>query len=315
MTTPRQQRTAGFEAEIEQEWSEYYFNFMTENDGKLFYLDPEQFSANPNISLETITNHPEYEWSIHGILNNPNLTWEFLKSFKDGIYVNDKEAVYMFRNSSRHYARDYALNDDLREIGEEPIRQLYENITIEKYLSLVDSRCIAILQCDLNASTNIFPHHLRENPEIGWHYIAYASINPNMTIECLREMYDTRLLSGKFRSILYSPSTNKVFTYKDIIDNPDIPWNYKDFGENGSLTFDFIKKNITICNGIDYLENVSINNFDVEKATFLERRRRQYMASYQIQQWWFKVTSHPENVVCRRRLERVFHEFFTGTHN
>ena len=90
------------------------------------------------------------------------------------------------------------------------------------------------------------------------------------------------------------------------MENPEIPWNYKDFGENGSLTFDFIKNNRTICNGIDYLENVSVNNFDVEKAMFLERRRRQYMASYQIQQWWLKETSNPKNVVCLRRLERDY---------
>jgi hypothetical protein len=312
MTTPRQQRTAAFEAELEQEWSEYYFNFMTGNDGDLFYLDPEAFSANPNISLQTIKNHPEYGWSTIGILNNPNLTWEFLKTHKNGMCAGDKEALFNFRQSSKNYARDYALNADLREISEPPRQKLYENITIEKYLDLVDSRCIATLQCDLNSSTNVFPHHVRENPELEWHYVAYATMNPNMTVEFLRELYIT---IGKRRSLIYSPITNSAFTYDDIVENPDIQWNYKDFGENGSLTFDFILENPTIFDGIDYLNNVSVNEFVAEKATFLERRRREYMAAYQIQQWWMRETSDPRNVVCQRRLEREFDEMFQDTPN
>jgi hypothetical protein len=124
----------------------------------------------------------------------------------------------------------------------------------------------------------------------------------------LRELYDTKLKHEK--SLIYFPITNSAFTYEDIIANPDIPWEYEHFGENASLTFDFILENPTICDGVEYLGNVSVNKFDAEKAAYLERRRREYMAAYQIQQWWLRTTSDPRNVVCIRRLERDFAKFF-----
>jgi hypothetical protein len=308
-STPRQDRTANFEAQIAQEWSEYYFDFMTTHDGGIFILDQETFSANPNISLKTIENHPEYEWQDEGILKNQHLTWNFLKAFKGGRFAREKHALSMFRMNSNNYTRDYAKNADLREIGPDPREREKNDVTIEQ---INDEK---LLENDAFWSKNIFPHHIRENPEIQWHYTAYAACNPNMTIDYLRELYDTNKLSRKRRSILFSPITNSVFTYDDIIENSDIPWNYKDFGENGTLTFDFILENPTICAGVDYLENVCVNDFRVEKEAFLERRRREYMAAYQIQQWWLRVTSDPRNVVCRRRLEREFDEMFQVTPN
>jgi hypothetical protein len=47
-----------------------------------------------------------------------------------------------------------------------------------------------------------------------------------------------------------------------------------------------------------------------EKRLFEERRKREHLAAYRIQQWWLQVTSHPDNPVCRRRLEREYEEMF-----
>ncbi len=305
MHTPRQLRTAAFEANLEQEWSEYYFDFMTGNDGWLFCLDPEEFSANPNNSLQTIKNHPEYEWSNVGILENPNLTWDFLKTL--GLSGN-RDALIMFRMSSKNYKKDYELNADLREIGPPPRPAVNDDITIEEYIDVIDNRTMWTTQNNVNISKNIFPRHLQENPQVNWHYVAYATLNPNMTIDYLRELYDIELNCE--RSLVYYPITNSVFTYEDIMENPDIPWEYENFGENASLTFDFMLENPTICDGVEYLGNVSVNKFTAEKAAFLERRRREYMAAYKIQQWWLRTTSDPGNVVCQRRLERDFAKFF-----
>lgn len=298
--TPRQLRTAAFEADIAQEWSEYYFDFMTTHDGGLFFLEPDAFSANVNISLKTIENHPEYEWHVEGVLKNPHLTWDFLKAFKDGRFAHEKHSLSMFCMNSTHYAMDYATNAYLREVGPEPReRELFESIKIE---DCSDDFLIYYAPW----SKHILPHHVLENPEYDWHYTAYATCNPNMTIDFLRELYDINKLNKYRPSVIFSPITNSVFTYDDIMENWDIPWDYKDFGENGTLTFDFIQENPTICDGVEYLENVCVNEFHVEKAAFLEGRRREYMAAYQIQQWWLKETSNPKNVVCMRRLDRDY---------
>ena len=223
-----------------------------------------------------------------------------MKAFKDGRFAHEKHAVSMFCMNSTHYAMDYATNVYLREVGPEPReRELFESIKIE---DCSDDFLIYYAPW----SKYILPHHVLENPEYDWHYTAYATCNPNMTIDFLRELYDINKLNKYRPSVIFSPITNSIFTYDDIMENSDIPWDYKDFGENGTLTFDFIQENPTICDGVEYLENVCVNEFHVEKEAFLEGRRREYMAAYQIQQWWLKETSNPKNSVCLRRLERDY---------
>jgi hypothetical protein len=52
-----------------------------------------------------------------------------------------------------------------------------------------------------------------------------------------------------------------------------------------------------------------------EKEKFEERRKREHLAAYRIQQWWLRVTSHPDNPVCKRRLEQDYEEMFQVTPN
>jgi hypothetical protein len=55
--------------------------------------------------------------------------------------------------------------------------------------------------------------------------------------------------------------------------------------------------------------------YSYEKKCFEERKHREHMAAYRIQQWWIKVTGHPQNPVCIRRLEREYDEMFQVTPN
>jgi len=45
------------------------------------------------------------------------------------------------------------------------------------------------------------------------------------------------------------------------------------------------------------------NNFAHEKRLFVERKAREHLAAYKIQQWWVFMTSSPEYDVGRRRIE------------
>jgi hypothetical protein len=301
----RKQRTSAFEASIEQEWSEYYIQFMTKNDGHLFDLDQEGFTSNPNITLKTIENHPEYEWSHKGIMLNPNLTWTFLKSFKEGMFADNEECLMLYRMNSLHYNDDYEAHADLREkgMGIKNVKKLERNFNAADFENFD-------VYLDSLTSPYMLPKHFREfDLSLTAGYIA---CNPNMTIEFLNELVDNGV---KFNSIIYNPAQNGVFTYADILDNPQIPWRYEDFGLNSSLRFNFIEKNETIACGREYLDLVSYNKFTAEKEAFLERRRRDYLAAYRIQQWWWRVTSHPANPVCRRRLAREYAEMFQVTPN
>lgn len=306
--TPRSERTSAFEASIEQEWSEYYFQFMTRNDGTLFYLNPVNISGNINISLQTILNHPEYEWSLEGISKNPNLTWTFFKSYKDGVMLLDAELLWDYRLHSRHYARDYENNEDLREIGNPPLVCI--NTTAVCSIDEIIATATAGRNIDnLLCSKCIFPRHLLEHPEINWNYTRFAYTNPNITVVNFKQFIELGYITNWRKSLA---SFNSAFDFKDIVDTPELDWDYAGVSTNNKLRFQFMLDNPTI-NGNEYLDYyVDENEFVAEKAAFLERRRRDYLAAYRIQQWWWRVTSHPANPVCRRRLEREYAEYVSS---
>lgn len=54
------------------------------------------------------------------------------------------------------------------------------------------------------------------------------------------------------------------------------------------------------------------NNWQHEKKEFVERKTREHMAAYKIQQWWLFVTTSPEYAVGRRRIDAGYDEEFGG---
>lgn len=52
------------------------------------------------------------------------------------------------------------------------------------------------------------------------------------------------------------------------------------------------------------------NNWQHEKKEFVERKTREHMAAYKIQQWWLFITSSPEYAVGRRRIEAGYDNEF-----
>jgi len=309
--TPRTERTTAFDKAIPQEWSEYYFRFMTNYDGLLFYVNPVNISANINISLQTILNHPEYEWSLEGISKNPNLTWEFVKTYKDGVMLRDDELIWNYRLHSRHYDYDYEHNEDMREIVIPPSRiQKTPDYTVGEIITVWSEGGFPSI-VNLMRSTRLFPQDLLDHPEIEWPYRRFVCINPNMTISYFKRFIELGHITNWHDSFA---TFNSAFNFEDIINTPELGWDYNDVGINKTLRFQFILDNRTI-HGKEYLEYVDDNEFAVEKAAFLERRRREYMAAYRIQQWWWCVTSHPANVVCQRRLERDYAEMLQVTPN
>lgn len=310
--TPRSERTSAFEKVIEQEWSEYYFKFMTSHDGSLFYVYPVNISRNINISLQTILNHPEYEWSLEGISINPNLTWEFVKTYKDGAILLDDELLWEYRLHSLHYARDYENNEDMREIVDPPTSmKMMPDYSIDDIMLIVPISPGGSSIANMLRSKKIFPHHLMLHPEVEWNYTIFASTNPNMTVADFKHFIELGHIKSWRKSLA---SFNSAFDVEDIVKTPELEWDYEGVGVNSKLRFQFILDNHTI-NGKEYLSYVDENEFVVEKAAFLERRRREYLAAYRIQQWWWRVTSHPDNMVCKRRLERDYAEMFQVTQN
>jgi len=93
-----------------------------------------------------------------------------------------------------------------------------------------------------------------------------------------------------------------VEKYKYMFDG----WNLISVAYN--LTFDYLieHKDAIDADNIIMAAQLFQKEYPYEKKCFTERKQREYMAAYRIQQWWIKVTSNPENAVCKRRLEREY---------
>jgi hypothetical protein len=283
-------------AAIEQEWSEYYFKFMTKHNKNLF--DNSLISKNINISLQTILNHPEYEWNVDGIAQNPNMTWEFLKSYKAAL---NHDFAWNFRCHSMHYTNDYENNEDLREIGKPPRPNIAfrDDYSIDDVLDKKGS-CAYMM-----SSINLFPQDLIDHPEINWNYRLFAVKNPNMTAAYFKKFIELGLIHNWKGSLA---SYNIAYDIEDMVNTPELEWDYDGLSINPKLRFQFILDNPTI-HGKEYLVHVDENDFIVEKAAFIDRRIREYLVVYKIKQWWLFVTNHPENIVCKRRLNSQFDQF------
>lgn len=309
--TPRSERTSAFEASIEQKWSEYYFQFMTNYDGLLFYVSPVNISANINISIQTILNHPEYEWNLEGLSKNPNLTWDFVKTYKDGVMLRDDELLWDYRLHSRHYVDDYENNEDMREIANPPMSDTKTpDYTIDEIIAISSKGTPSI--ANLLRSKRLFPQDLLDHPEVEWPYRRFACINPNMTISYFKKFLELGYIKNRGPNSL--ATFNSAFNFEDIIKTPELGWDFNEVGINNTLRFQFILDNRKI-NGKEYLDYVDENEFVVEKAAFLERKQREYLAAYRVQQWWWRVTSNPANLVCQHRLEREYADMFSNVEN
>jgi hypothetical protein len=79
------------------------------------------------------------------------------------------------------------------------------------------------------------------------------------------------------------------------------------------LSFEYLIANKERINQVrwqfDELSSLLIQEYSHEKQMFQEKKCREHMAAYMIQQWWLRVSSDPRNPVCIRRLERGFNEY------
>ena len=97
-----------------------------------------------------------------------------------------------------------------------------------------------------------------------------------------------------------SNTMETVEKYKYMFDG----WNLILAADN--LTFDYLIEHKDDIKDAANRLTLFQNEYPHEKKCFKERKRREHMAAYRIQQWWLKVTSNPANAVCQRRLEREY---------
>ena len=104
-------------------------------------------------------------------------------------------------------------------------------------------------------------------------------------------------------------SINSNITMKDILENPDKPWNWDYISRNPNITMQDIKENP------DKHWNwywICWNPFTRDKQEYWIQEYRRHLASYRIQQHWHRIRLDPRHPVGQRRLEREYDRVFGG---
>ena len=109
----------------------------------------------------------------------------------------------------------------------------------------------------------------------------------------------------KLRKAINKEWSNRYFKF--IRDNPDKPWNWIWISSNPNITMKIIKEN-PMQNWI--WSYISQNPFTKEKEDFINRKYREHMASYKIQQWCLSIIVSPHYKIGRTMIDKKYKELF-----
>jgi hypothetical protein len=132
---------------------------------------------------------------------------------------------------------------------------------------------------------------IEKHPEKTWVW-SYISSNPNLTLEMI-EKYSEKPWS--WTCISYNPN----LTMEMIEKHSEKPWDWQNISYNTNLTIDIIEK---------YPEKpwnwycISSNEFKKEKEKFIEKRLKEHLSAFRIQQHWFNAKMNPEYSLCKKMV-------------
>jgi len=105
----------------------------------------------------------------------------------------------------------------------------------------------------------------------------------------------------------YGISYNPTITMDIIEKYPVKQWNWYWISSNPNLTMEFIEK---------YLDKewdwslISLNPFNYEKELFIEKRMREYLAAYRIQQYYLTAICDPHCSIGINKIRKDYNECF-----
>jgi hypothetical protein len=130
----------------------------------------------------------------------------------------------------------------------------------------------------------------------------------------------------------YWISHNENLTMEYVVQHPEHPWNWLGISQNINLTMDFVEqhpelpwnwfwvshnKNITM----DFVERhpelhwdwtgISRNDFKKSKNAFIEKKYREYLSAFKIQQWFHYIKLNPTYNYCRKRVNMFYDKYLS----
>ena len=95
--------------------------------------------------------------------------------------------------------------------------------------------------------------------------------------------------------------------WKFIEDNPDKPWNWVGLSRNPNITIDIV---LAHPDKPWNWNDLSQNTFSKAKQRFINKRYKEHLSAYRIQQCWNRAISIPTNPMCKRKQKRDYEKCF-----
>lgn len=194
-------------------------------------------SFNPLITWDIVMENLDKPWNWNALSMSKNITFDIIKGTL-GSGVRDSRIMWSWEYVCRN-----------PNIVWENILELIEVLGIhDDSVGVGDGggRSGCLLWSHISWYKGIPIEYIFENAERKWNWYALSG-NENITIEYARfyrdktnGMLDINLVYDTWVRL----SKNKVFTWQDVIDNPDIPWDYRGLSYNPNITWDIILENI-----------------------------------------------------------------------
>ncbi len=266
-----------------------------------------------DMTIEYIEAHPEYPWPYSYALNLKHLTIEFLKKHESEVqwwhYI--------------HFQMEYTVKEFITAFPEH-----VDEETILHYTGMTSAQVMQADDALINALSNSrtytnIPEIVNKYPNAKWDW-EEISFNPHLTIPFIK----------KYRGKLNWGYLTSVIDKKLINTNPNLPWDFNQYHYRNDITRAELLEHITeytddTCFGMNpairfrdlandkiikwNINSITWNTFEGERRDFFERRFREYLAAYRIQQYYNLVSSAPVYSICRKRLaldyEREFCQF------
>ena len=173
---------------------------------------------------------------------------------------------------------------------------------------------------ELSENPAISLKEIDDNPTLLWDYRNVCS-NPNLTIHWIKSQYSkqSKLLHW------FNISKNPAILLKDVIENPDLPWNYFNLSQNPNITYEYVKSNlqrnwdwyfisrnpgITLQNIIDNLDIMSDNVLTNPNITFeyIKNRKNDDYTWYYLSRNKFK--KHPELIFLKTKILQYWYRIW-----
>ncbi len=255
-----------------------------------------------DVTFQYIESHPEYPWPYSDVLDIKDLTIDFIKKHEAEV---DFWHHLIFRKTYTIKEFITAFPD---HIHEETI--LYYTGMDSKQVMQTDDALVNALS-QPRTCKNIY-EMVNMYPDAKWRWTD-ISFNPYVTVPFIK----------KYRSKINWKYLTSVIATRIIKNNPKLPWDYEmftfredisrtelfehiadysdmfNFGSHPEIRFRDFKNDAIICWNFN---SVSYNKFTAEKRNFIERRYREYLAAYRIQQYYNLVMTAPVYEMCRKRI-------------